>query len=40
VLGVGAVASAAIAPGVSGHPLAAVEDLDGARSDADIDFLE
>ena len=39
VLGIGAVASAAIAPGMSGDPFAAVEYLDGARGDADIDLL-
>jgi hypothetical protein len=39
VLGVGAMAPAAIAPDMSGNALAAMEHLDRERGDADIDLL-
>jgi hypothetical protein len=39
VLGIGAVEPAAIAPGMSGDALAAVEHLDGVCGDADVDLL-
>src|SRR6516225_545770 len=39
VLGIGAVEPAAIAPGMSGDTLAAVEHLDGVCGDADVDLL-